>query len=179
MLSPPYYGITDLSRWAIFVLIPTLLVIYLIFETISKRFRNYPDGPKSSFFVGNMFDVNVPYLHLKLAEWSREYGDFFAFTMASKPAVVISSPEVLTDLLVKKGRKYSSRPLSSPQAALITQNARIINMQYGPQFRVSTCMVTAFSIVADVEVPGTQQSSAGCAWYAQCQDILAHPRIRV
>ncbi|KAK0302704.1 hypothetical protein LTR82_017792 [Friedmanniomyces endolithicus] len=114
--------------WVFYLIIPVVQVIYLVFETVSKRSRNYPDGPKSSPLVGNMFNVSVPYLHLKLTEWSRKYGDFFAFTMASTAVVVLSSPDVLNDLIVKKGQKYSSRPLPSPQAALFTQNARIVNM---------------------------------------------------
>ncbi|KAK0260707.1 hypothetical protein LTR35_017965 [Friedmanniomyces endolithicus] len=100
--------------WVFYLFIPVVLVIYLVFETVSKRSRNYP------------------------TEWSRKYGDFFAFTMASTAVVVLSSPDVLNDLIVKKGQKYSSRPLPSPQAALITQNARIVNMPYGTQFRAVT-----------------------------------------
>ncbi|KAK0258103.1 hypothetical protein LTR29_018141, partial [Friedmanniomyces endolithicus] len=68
----------------------------------------YPEGPQSSPLVGNMFDVSVPYLHLKLTEWSRKYGDFFAFTMASTAVVVLSSPDVLNDLIVKTGQEYTT-----------------------------------------------------------------------
>jgi hypothetical protein len=124
-------------RWAPFVHIPILLLIYFAYQTASKRSSNYPDGPKSSFLLGNMLDVNVPYLPGLLTEWSRRYGDFYAYTMASTLVIVISSLESMNELIVKRGQKYSSRPNTSPQAALITQNSRIINTQYGAQFRVS------------------------------------------
>jgi hypothetical protein len=125
-------------KWAPFIHIPILLLIYFAYQTNSKRSGNHLDGPKSSFLVGNMLDVNVPYLPGLLTEWSRRYGDFYAYTMASTPVIVIGSLESMNDLIVKRGQKYSSRPKTSPQAALITQNARIINTQYGAQFRVST-----------------------------------------
>jgi hypothetical protein len=124
-------------RWAPFVHIPILLFVYLAYQTASKRSSNYPDGPKSSFLLGNMLDVNVPYLPGLLTEWSRRYGDFYAYTMASTLVIVISSLESMNELIVKRGQKYSSRPNTSPQAALITQSSRIINTQYGAQFRVS------------------------------------------
>jgi hypothetical protein len=125
-------------RWAPFVHIPILLLVYVAYQKASKRPGNYPDGPNSSFLLGNMLDVNVPYLPGLLTEWSHRYGDFYAYTMASTLVIVVSSLESMNDLIVKRGQKYSSRPNTSPQAALITQNARIINTQYGAQFRVST-----------------------------------------
>ncbi|KAK3113062.1 hypothetical protein LTR53_010019 [Teratosphaeriaceae sp. CCFEE 6253] len=82
-----------------------------------------------------MFDFGDSHLHHKLTEWSQTYGDFFSYTMAQSPVIVLSSPEVLSDLLLKRGQKYSSRPRSSAQASLMTQDARIVQLPYGERFR--------------------------------------------
>lgn len=102
------------------------------------RQKNLPDGPRGLPFFGTMFSMGDTLLHLKLTEWSLKYGDVFSYMMGQSPVIVLNSAEAINDLFVKRGSKYSSRPKASNQADLITQNARIVAIPYGDQWRVGT-----------------------------------------
>jgi len=105
---------------------------------LQDRALNLPDGPRGLPLFGNIFSMkDGTLLHLKLTEWSDKYGDFYSYMMGRTPVVVLSSPEAINDLFIKRGNKYSSRPKASNQASIITQNARIVAIPYGDQWRVS------------------------------------------
>jgi hypothetical protein len=76
--------------------------------------------PTRSSNLWNIYDFRGTVLHFKLTEWSRQYGDMFAYRICQAPVIVLNSPEALQDLYVKKGQIYSSRPWASNQASLIT-----------------------------------------------------------
>ncbi|KAK6380079.1 hypothetical protein LTS17_005267 [Exophiala oligosperma] len=111
------------------------LCISVLLYTFSNRPSNLPEGPAGIPFFGNIFDVRGEHLHFKLTNWARLYGDFFSYKIGRTPVIVLSSPEAINDLFVKRGQKYSSRPRASNQASLITQEARIVNMPYGDRWR--------------------------------------------
>lgn len=111
------------------------LIAWLILQ---DRALNLPDGPRGLPLFGNMLSVNDgTLLHLKLTEWSHKYGDFYSYMMGRSPVIVLNSHQAINDLFVKRGNKYSSRPKTSNQASIITQNARIVAIPYGDQWRVS------------------------------------------
>ncbi len=105
---------------------------------LQNRAMNLPDGPRGLPFFGKMFSIDdgTP-LHLKLTEWAHKYGDFYSYMMGRAPVIVLNSHQAINDLFVKRGNKYSSRPKGSNQASIITQNARIVAIPYGDQWRVS------------------------------------------
>lgn len=124
------------TKIAIYVVGATVALI--VWLSLQDRSRNLPDGPRGLPLLGNMFSMNDgTLLHLKLTEWSHKYGDFYSFMMGRSPAIVLNSPQAINDLFVKRGNKYSSRPKASNQASIITQNARIVAIPYGDQWRVS------------------------------------------
>lgn len=116
----------------------SLLLIPAIFFIVYISFRRPKDapGPPGLPLVGNVLDFRGVLLHKKLTEWANQYGDFYTYRQGLSDVVVLSSPETIQELFVKRGAKYSSRPQTSKQASLITQNARIVNMPYGDMFRV-------------------------------------------
>lgn len=126
------------SSLSIYLLILVLVfcTLYYYSLTFRKQGGDLPNGPPGFPIFGNVFDFRGSILHLKLTEWSRQYGDVFAYRIGQAPVVVLSSPEALKDLYLKKGQIYSSRPRTSNQASLITQGARIVNMPYGDLWRV-------------------------------------------
>lgn len=126
---------TNNTKLTVYVIGALAAIIGLLF--LKDRARNLPDGPPGLPIVGNMFSMGDGLLHFKLTEWSRKYGDFFSYRMGRAPVFVLSSPQAFQDLFVKRGAKYSSRPTASNQATLITQNARIVAIPYGDQWRVS------------------------------------------
>lgn len=113
-------------------------VAFIAWLILQDRTRNFPDGPRGLPLLGNMLSMNDgTLLHLKLTGWSQKYGDFYAYMMGRAPVIVLSSHQAINDLFVKRGSKYSSRPKASNQASIITQDARIVAIPYGDQWRVS------------------------------------------
>jgi hypothetical protein len=120
--------------------LPLLLIIAFAACCFWKARRSgtkLPDGPPGLPFVGNWFDIPTDKPHVKMTEWSRQYGDMFSYKMGATNVVVLNSPEVLEELCVKKGHLYSSRPSVSKQAELCTNNKRIVTQEYGDDWRVS------------------------------------------
>ncbi|KIW12238.1 hypothetical protein PV08_09514 [Exophiala spinifera] len=129
--SPVDTGSTKITIYTIGAFVA--LTAWLI---LKDRSLNLPDGPRGLPLVGNMFSMNDgTLLHLKLTEWSRQYGDFYCYMLGRAPVVVLNSPQTISDLFVKRGNKYSSRPRVSNQASIITQDARIVAIPYGEQWR--------------------------------------------
>ncbi len=69
-----------------------------------------PPGPKGYPLIGNAFDIPHHYPWLTYAEWARNYGDVFSFSVFGKTTIVLSSLEAVTELLEKRSSNYSDRP---------------------------------------------------------------------
>ncbi|KAF2101147.1 cytochrome P450 [Rhizodiscina lignyota] len=133
---------TSNSKFTIYILF-SLLIIFVLYIA-SNIARNLPNGPPGLPIFGNIFDFRGSLLHVKLTEWSQQYGDVFAYKMGQSSVIVLNSPESFNDLFIKKGQKYSSRPRASNQATLITEGARIVNMQYGDLWREHRKIIHGF-----------------------------------
>ncbi|KIX95937.1 uncharacterized protein Z520_08192 [Fonsecaea multimorphosa CBS 102226] len=108
-----------------------VLAVVLYFSLGLKE--RWPDGPRGIPFLGVLPDKKLT-LNQQLSKLVPRYGDFFSFNMGRSKVVVLSSPRAVDDLIVKRGQKYSSRPSSSAQAKIIGQG-RMVQMEYGDEFR--------------------------------------------
>ncbi len=64
-------------------------------------------GPKGSFFFGNLFQFSLATLHQYLEQHAHTYGDVFKIRMGPGRFTVVSSPEIVQQIL--KARPYSFR----------------------------------------------------------------------
>ncbi|KAH9216323.1 cytochrome P450 [Leptodontidium sp. 2 PMI_412] len=106
------------------------VVLYALF--LSKS-QDWPDGPAGLPLIGVLPDKKL-LLHQQLFKFVPRFGDFFSFNMGSSKVIVLSSPTAIEELIVKRGQNYSSRPSSSLQTKIIAQD-RLVQLQYGDQFR--------------------------------------------
>lgn len=72
-----------------------------------------PPGPPPLPIVGNIFQLGMN-PHISLAELAKTYGPLMSLKLGTQTAVVISSPEMATEVLVKHGSAFSNR--SNPVA---------------------------------------------------------------
>lgn len=163
------------ARFVLYLLVS--LCISILLYAFSNRTHNLPKGPPGIPFFGNIFDVRGGPLHFKLTKWATQYGDFFSYKIGRTPVIVLSSPEAINDLFVKRGQKYSSRPKASNQAALITQEARIVNMPYGDKWRVRLIMITMWIIMLIV-YSGAQTSNPQSTRHADRKVLPPIPGVR-
>ena len=116
--------------WSFFIVF-IIAVLYL--RSPSKE--NLPAGPSGFRLMGIIPDKRIK-LFQQLANFVPRYGDFFSSKLGRSKVIVLSSPSSIDELLVKRGGNYSSRPVMSAQAAVVGQS-RLVNIQYGDEFRVS------------------------------------------
>jgi hypothetical protein len=99
-----------------------VVVVVTLVYTIAHPKGRWPDGPRGLPLIGTIPDKKIK-LHEHFARLATQYGDFFSVQMGRKRMIVLSSPQAVDDLIVKKGGKYSSRPSQSSPAEYMASSA--------------------------------------------------------
>lgn len=92
----------------LFIVLCVLIGAFILFR---KRSRQIP-GPIGKPLIGNVSDLNLKSLHIKLFEWNQQYGDIFQFSIFSKKFVVINSSDVLREAFLEEPNAsiFAARP---------------------------------------------------------------------
>ncbi|KIJ19362.1 hypothetical protein PAXINDRAFT_7846 [Paxillus involutus ATCC 200175] len=93
-----------------------------------------PPGPTPIPFLGNVLGLNADAPYLTYTEWSKTYGDIMYTHILNQEIIVLNSEEVAVELLEKRSRKYSDRPLFAT-ADLFGWEWSSSFARYGPRFR--------------------------------------------
>jgi cytochrome P450 len=82
----------------------TLCIGIVVYWVITRKRDDprLPPGPKGYPLLGNIMDIDTDYMHLKLTEWAKEFGDIFSIKLFGTRAIVISSPELIRETLITK-----------------------------------------------------------------------------
>ncbi|KAM5383743.1 hypothetical protein ACJZ2D_001732 [Fusarium nematophilum] len=88
-------------------LLGTVLIAYL--RGYGMRPKDYPPGPPTLPIIGNLHQMPMTNLHLKLKEWAKQYGPIISLKLGTQDMVVISSDKVVRDLIDKRSAMYSGR----------------------------------------------------------------------
>ncbi|KAH6638978.1 cytochrome P450 [Boeremia exigua] len=86
------------------------LVTVIRFSLQSLPPKNYPPGPPSLPFVGNVRHIASNKLHIKFTEWRKTYGDIIGLKAGPTNLVILNGAEVARELFEKRGAIYSGRP---------------------------------------------------------------------
>ena len=76
----------------------------------SLKGQSFP-GPRQFPFIGRVHDLPVKYMWLKLKEWADIYGPIYYTSMFGSVFIVVSDESVAEELLVKRARYNSDRPM--------------------------------------------------------------------
>jgi cytochrome P450 len=68
-------------------------------------------GPKQLPFIGRVHDLPVKHMWLKFAEWADIYGPIYYTSMFGTEFVVVSDESIAEELLVKRAKYNSDRPM--------------------------------------------------------------------
>jgi cytochrome P450 len=74
-------------------------------------------------------------IHLQLQKWAEQYGPIFSLIIGTKTLIVLSSPEVVKELLDRRSNIYSSRPDLYISQDLISGGYRMVLMKYDEKWR--------------------------------------------
>ncbi|KAK4797592.1 hypothetical protein SAY86_029918 [Trapa natans] len=86
------------------------LVLYFIYSTISRRAMKLPPGPLAIPVFGNWLQVGNDLNHKFLASMCNKYGPVFLLKLGVRNLVVVSDPELATQVLHSQGVEFGSRP---------------------------------------------------------------------
>jgi hypothetical protein len=81
-------------------------------RSISKggQQKNFP-GPYLLPYIGRVHDLPINYVWIKFKEWADLYGPIYRTKMLGAKFIIISDEKIAEDLLVKRAKIYSDRPV--------------------------------------------------------------------
>ncbi|KAF1995284.1 cytochrome P450 [Amniculicola lignicola CBS 123094] len=89
--------------------------LYSFAIAISKRNAKFNPrglpGPALVPWVGRVHDLPIEYMWLKFKEWADTYGPIYRTKMLGANFVIISDESIAEDILVKRAKVYSDRPV--------------------------------------------------------------------
>ncbi|GJD01134.1 cytochrome P450 [Colletotrichum higginsianum] len=138
-----------------------LSLVYLavrhVLRPAEPRATNFPPGPPTIPFLGNLHQIPLTKPFLQFAEWSRTHGSHGLVGLRLGPsssAVVVNSWKAARDLLDQRGAVYSSRPYVPIVEYVVPPpgDIHLVFMPYGPKWRKARKTVTDF--LRDDEVDG-------------------------
>ncbi|THW17027.1 cytochrome P450 [Aureobasidium pullulans] len=102
---------------------------------LGLRPKNYPPGPRTLPLIGNLHQIPSKNEYLQFAKWAKEYGPIYSILAGSRPNIVLSSVEVVKDLLDKRSAIYSDRPEVYAANHIPISKLRMVFMPYTPLWR--------------------------------------------
>lgn len=90
--------------------LPFIPFVIYFFHSIIKTPINLPPSPFSIPIFGNWLQVGNDLNHRFLASLAQIYGSIFLLKLGSKNLVVVSDPELATQVLHTQGVEFGSRP---------------------------------------------------------------------
>lgn len=103
----------------IYIAAAAFLVAWFLFSTLKARHilkqkrvegASLP-GPQQLPFIGRVHDLPVQYMWLKLKKWADIYGPIYYTSMFGAEFIVVSEESVAEELLVKRAKYNSDRPM--------------------------------------------------------------------
>lgn len=93
-----------LAGWAV-------LHLYKAYRQINNP--NEPPGPLQLPYIGRVHDLPIEFMWIKLKEWADKYGTdgFYRTSMLGANFLVVSDEKLAEELLVKRARYNSDRPV--------------------------------------------------------------------
>ncbi|UPX18677.1 uncharacterized protein EKO05_0008969 [Ascochyta rabiei] len=114
------------------------IVLILVLQQLGRiggRPVDYPPGPPTLPLIGNLHLMPKKKGHLQFQRWAEEYGPIYSLVLGTKVLIVLSSDQVIKDLLEKRSSIYSSRP-ELYLGNVISGSLRIALMEYGETWRL-------------------------------------------
>ncbi|KAI0163026.1 cytochrome P450 [Pestalotiopsis sp. NC0098] len=120
----------------LFLSIGSLAVVLVKYYLASCRPRNFPPGPSTIPFIGNISHVPKVKGFLKFNEWKAQYGSIIGLKIGSQNVVVLNSYKHVKALYDQRGSIYSSRPSTYVANELVCPGEiHLLLLQYGPEWR--------------------------------------------
>jgi hypothetical protein len=113
------------------------VMIYRL-RNVGKRPNRYPPGPQTVPILGNIHLMPPENIHGQFKKWAEKYGPIYSLVLGTKTSVVLSSADVVKDLLDRRSAIYSSRP-EMYISRLMSGDSRMVLMVGGQSYISFVC----------------------------------------
>jgi hypothetical protein len=111
------------------VIIVLFIIVVLYYgRKVGSRPKDYPPGPPTLPFIGNLHLMPKEQPHLQFKKWADEYGPIYSLVIGTNTLIVVSSGTIVKDLLDKRSAIYSSRPSLYVGQQLLSRGLRMLLM---------------------------------------------------
>ncbi|CAM1509842.1 Fc.00g001770.m01.CDS01 [Cosmosporella sp. VM-42] len=99
--------------WTTLLIITTaLLTSYLLLKAhlATRRPKNFPPGPPTTPFLGNLPSIPLEKSYLTFSKWTAQYGPILGLKAGPLNLIILQDPKDVHELFDKRGQKYAGRP---------------------------------------------------------------------
>ncbi|CAG8512616.1 34852_t:CDS:2, partial [Racocetra persica] len=119
----------------IYAFIACLVFYYVLKKPSTPRGLKKLPSP-----AGHYWQVG-PEPHKKFTEWAKTLGDIYSVQMGQQRWIILTGDKVVSDLLQKRGKKYSSRPPNYYFFQILARGKGLINCPYNERFKTLSAII--------------------------------------
>jgi len=113
-----------------------ILGLTIIFRIVLRASRYpLPPGPPRLPLIGNVLQMPTERAWITFAFWGKKYGSIMYLSVLGQSIIVLNSPDVVIELLERRNRLYSDRPLIPMAGELLGYSKFIALEPYGSRHR--------------------------------------------
>ncbi|XP_041913248.1 cytochrome P450 2J2-like isoform X2 [Alosa sapidissima] len=103
-----------------------LVIFLLLFDYVkNKPPKNFPPGPWSLPFIGDVHHIDLTKIHLQFVKFAEKYGRIFSIQIFGPRMVVLNGQKLVREVFVHQGENVADRP-SIPIAVDLTGDKGLI-----------------------------------------------------
>lgn len=125
----PDHSFIRIAGQALLALLALQTLVQLVKRYMFKpKYLRIP-GPWQIPYIGRVHDLPLQYTWLKFKEWADDYGPIYMTKMFGHNLLVLTDESIVEDLLVKRAKIYSDRPM---MRSLVDSKSTYGSMEYLP-----------------------------------------------
>ncbi|XP_073788342.1 cytochrome P450 2P10 isoform X1 [Danio rerio] len=117
-----FYEWVDIKSILIFLCVFLLLSDYIK----NKAPKNFPPGPWSLPFIGDLHHIDPNKIHLQFTEFAEKYGKIFSFRLFGSRIVVLNGYNLVKEVYTQQGDNLADRPTLPITSAIIGDNRGLV-----------------------------------------------------